>query len=219
MGALHDPETLVAEPRKCLRRRHRISEKDRQRRLHTPTLPAVRFTTAVCDQSQSGRPDSNRRNLRVPNAALYQAELRPEAANCTQCMAVRTDELALLDLLEEAPPGAFASQIARVRALLEAGKMIPLHHRRFEPSAAVGARRVFEVAVPPGELLLPQALLCTPFLAPRSAVIGGIVGTATRLTPCLPPIGSREVEFRDLLDQLAPAATLLLPDHRENIRS
>ena len=54
-------------------------------------------------------------------------------------MAVSTDQLAFLDLSEEAGPVVPAFEVAEVPELFESRHMIPMHDHWIEHQAAIGA--------------------------------------------------------------------------------
>jgi hypothetical protein len=80
-------------------------------------------------------------------------------------MTVRTDEFALLELVEQAPATAGSREITQVRGLLMPWEVVPLHHDGIEVPAAVRTGSVLELA--PRSPVIRRVVDATAFLAPR----------------------------------------------------
>lgn len=125
-----------------------------------------------------------------------------------QRVAVRADELALLDFVEDPLTTAAPSKQAEVRLLLKARKVIPMHRGRVERLTAIRARPSrLEADVPRDELGLPTlVLLLSSF--PVGLVVRCRIFPTARLAPRLMAVTRRRVKRRNRV-RLTTAVTLL----------
>ena len=152
----------------------------------------VRRATAAARRASSERVTSRgggirTRDLCVPNAALYQAELRPECSiERSHSMAVGADQLTFCDLLED----RFASKAAEdhVADLPKLGRprhVIPVHGRVMKRAPTVGAWPVYlQLSVPAEKLPATSAALPEP-VDTRARPVLRVVRPAALLAPCL----------------------------------
>jgi hypothetical protein len=100
-------------------------------------------------------------------------------------VAVGAHELALGDLLQDAPAVVLAAEIGYGGELQRAGQMVPLHRGRVISLATVSARLpVLQREIPLDELGVPRALLLDPHQL-RGLVIFRVVTASAVLAPRL----------------------------------
>ena len=99
-------------------------------------------------------------------------------------MAIRTDQLTLLDLSEDRLL-ARASQIADFVQFLRTGKVIPFHSGVVKSPAAISAGRALLQLVVPAHNLKPSLPFASRKARLSDAVVGGIVRPPAALAPTL----------------------------------
>lgn len=121
-------------------------------------------------------------------------------------MAVGTDQFTLLDLCACQADATPADEDRDLSPLLDARQVIELHRRGMEPTAAICARPLLEIAHPLEKLTLSHAFLLKAERAPRS-VVGSVVRLATRLAPPLVPVTPAMEGAQQFLSAALGAAT------------
>ena len=135
-------------------------------------------------------------------------------------MAVRADELALLDLRQDPRAATPVDHGAHLGELPRAGLVVPVHRSRMEHPAALGARLIFLQTSEPvdlGRTSIPG--LGNTQLSPLSVVAGVVepsTGFAPRLVCRAPPM--ERVEWFHLATRATPLHRPTLPTRPDRTR-
>ena len=128
MGAI-DPLNAVVDPR------------------DDPGWAATTITAAKSNRDfieKSGWSESNRRLPRPKRGTLTRLSYTPSPLERAHSMTVRTDEFALLNLLQNSSTAVPVNKPPEVISFGRTRQMIPVHRRRVKPTATVDARPVFQ---------------------------------------------------------------------------
>ena len=124
-----EPLKFVADPR------------DELGREATTTTAAKSIRDFI---EKSGWSESNRRLPRPKRGTLTRLSYTPSPFERAHSMTVRTDEFALLNLLQNSSTAVPVDKPPEIISFRRTRQVIPVHGRRVEPTATIDARPVLQ---------------------------------------------------------------------------